>query len=55
MFIQSQYSDDLFDIYELVVTKNINEIENKYPELVESYDQLYRVLNLYFSRCYLES
>ena len=34
MFIQSQYSDDLFDIYELVVTKNINEIENKYPELV---------------------
>ena len=50
MFIQSQYSDDLFDIYELVVTKNINEIENKYPELVESYDQLYRVLNLYFSK-----
>ena len=44
------YSDDLFDIYELVVSNNINEIENKYPELVESYDQLYRVLNLYFNK-----
>ena len=44
------YSDDLFDIYELVVANNINEIENKYPELVESYDQLYRVLNLYFNK-----
>ena len=51
MAIHGQYTDyDLVKIYDLIVSKDRIGIANRYPQLVDYFDQLYHVLNYEFKR-----